>query len=108
MMRKAIVYVNDTPAGTLTEQDDYSYTFRYDPAYLNNPALTAISLTLPKKQGEYHSEHLFPFFYNLLSEGANKAIQSKVLKIDDKDYFTRLIKTAHTDTIGAVTIKELE
>lgn len=107
-MRTANVYVNNILAGTLTEHDDYSYTFRYDPAYLNNPSQTAISLTLPKKKEEYHSNHLFPFFYNLLSEGSNKAIQGKVLKIDDNDYFTRLIKTAHTDTIGAVTIKETE
>ena len=107
-MRTANVYVNNILAGTLTEHDDYSYTFRYDAAYLNNPSQTAISLTLPKQKEEYHSNHLFPFFYNLLSEGSNKAIQGKVLKIDDNDYFTRLIKTAHTDTIGAVTIKETE
>ena len=43
----------------------------------------------------------------MLSEGANKAIQSRILKIDGNDYFTLLLKTAHTDTIGAVTVKEI-
>jgi serine/threonine-protein kinase HipA len=50
---------------------------------------------------------LFPFFYGLLSEGTNKEIQSKLLKIDENDDFTRLIKTAENDTIGAITIKEI-
>lgn len=106
-MRKAHVYVNSILAGTLTENDDYSYTFRYQAEYLDNPTTTAISLTLPKRETEYTSKHLFPFFFNMLSEGANKAMQSRILKVDDKDYFTRLVKTAHTDTIGAVTIKAI-
>lgn len=107
-MRKAHVYVNDTLAGTLTEEDDRSYSFQYHRDYLYNPSTTGISLTMPKRDEAFRSDHLFPFFFNLLSEGANKAMQSRILKIDDADYFTRLVKTAHTDTIGAVTIKEIQ
>ncbi|MCR9012124.1 HipA N-terminal domain-containing protein [Gabonibacter sp. KD22] len=107
-MRQAQVYVNNVFAGILTEQDDYTYLFKYDHDYLLNPSYTAISLTLPKTEETYHSQYLFSFFFNLLAEGANETIQNRLLKIDEKDYFTRLIKTAHTDTIGAVTIKEIK
>ena len=103
-MKRAQVYVNGRPAGVLTREDDGTYTFGYDQDYLQDPAA---SLTLPKREEPYHSEHLFPFFFNMLSEGANKAIQSRILKIDGNDYFTLLLKTAHTDTIGAVTVKEI-
>lgn len=107
-MRKAQVFVNKDLAGILTENDDRSYVFEYDPYYLNDPTSSAISLTLPKSGQPYYSEYLFPFFYNLLSEGANKAIQNRFLKIDETDFFTRLVKTAYQDTIGAVTIREIK
>lgn len=107
-MRKAQVYVNKIPAGILTELDDRSYTFEYDRNYLQNPSTSAVSLTMPKTMEIYRSPYLFPFFYNLLSEGANRAIQNRILKIDDRDYFSRLVRTAYEDTIGAVTIKEIE
>jgi HipA-like protein len=47
------------------------------------------------------------FFSGLLSEGINKDIQCRLLKIDESDDFTRLIKTAGEDTIGAITVKEI-
>ena len=64
-----------------------------------------ISLTFPKSQKEYSSPVLFPFFFNMLSEGANRQLQSRLLKIDENDYFGLLAATAETDTIGAVTLK---
>ena len=42
----------------------------------------------------------------MLPEGANKAIQCKILKIDEEDAFGLLLATAHTDTIGAITVKK--
>ena len=107
-MKTANVYANGIFSGILTQYDDYSYAFRYDPQYVANPRYEAISLTLPKREEEYRSDVLFPFFFNLLSEGANKTMQSRMLKVDEKDYFALLLKTAHTDTIGAITIKEVK
>ena len=68
-MRQALVLANKVVAGTLTETDDMRYVFKYDDAYLINPQLRAISLAFPKRKEEYVSEELFPFFYNMLSEG---------------------------------------
>lgn len=106
-MRRAEVFVNKTVAGILTETDDGRYIFEYDDAYLLNSALPAIALAFPKRRKAYVSDELFPFFFNMLSENANKAVQCRMLKIDGKDAFGLLLATAKYDTIGAITIHEL-
>ncbi len=106
-MRQAIVYSNGITAGTLTETDDGKYIFQYDDSYLTDDNRKAISLSLPKRNEAFISDELFPFFYNMLSEGANKAVQCRTLKIDENDAFGLLLATAGNDTIGAVTVKKL-
>lgn len=107
-MRKAEVYRNGVLAGSLTETNEGSYIFIYDEAYFNDNTKSGISLTMPKKQMEYTSGHLFPFFYNMLSEGTNREVQSKQLKIDENDFFGLLLATAQFDTIGAITVKQIK
>lgn len=107
-MRKAKVYRNGLYAGTLTEESRKSYSFLYDDAYFRDTSKPAISLTLPKTQQEYHSEYLFPFFFNMLSEGENRKLQSTQLRIDEEDHFGLLMATAQHDTIGAVTVRPIE
>lgn len=107
-MRKAEVYRNGVLAGILTEEDRNRYSFRYDDAYFNDSNRYAISLTLPKTQQEYRSEHMFPFFGNMIAEGTNLAIQSRYLKIDERDVLSLLVATASRDTIGAVTVKLID
>lgn len=106
-MRQAEILANKKVAGLLTESDDGQYVFKYDEAYLINPALPPISLAFPKRSEEYVSNELFPFFFNMLSEGANKAAQCGTLKIDEDDAFGLLLATARHDTIGAITVKKL-
>ncbi|MDR2969263.1 MAG: HipA N-terminal domain-containing protein [Tannerellaceae bacterium] len=106
-MRKAEVLYNGVLAGALTELSPDKYVFRYDDVYFIDPKMPAVSLTLPKTRQEYHAERLFPYFYNMLSEGANRAFQSRLLKIDENDNFGLLLATAGTDTIGAITIKPI-
>lgn len=106
-MRQAEVYSNGILAGTLTETDEGTYRFRYDDAFLADSRQRAIALSFPKGQREFASETLFPFFYNMLAEGANKAYQCRTLKIDENDAFGLLLATAHTDTIGAITVKRI-
>lgn len=102
---KGAVYNNQILAGHLEKTLKGAYVFTYTVAYYQNKELPAISLTLPKNQQQYQSSQLFPFFHGLLSEGVNKDIQCSVLKIDEKDAFTRLLKTSQVDNIGAITIK---
>lgn len=106
-MRQAQIFSNDILAGMLTETDSGNYIFRYEESFLMDEKQTAISLSFPKSRREYTSETLFPFFFNMLSEGTNKAIQCQTLKIDENDAFGLLLATAHTDTIGAITVKKI-
>jgi len=106
-MRKAEIYCKGDLAGILTEINRYLFSFRYDDVYFHDKSKPAISLTLPKTQIEYHSEFLFPFFSNMLSEGANRKLQCNMLKIDEQDDFGLLLATAQYDTVGAVTVKAI-
>jgi serine/threonine-protein kinase HipA len=106
-MRVAKVFTNGVLAGTLSETDDGKYIFKYDDAYLLDSRNRAISLSLPKRKEAFVADELFPFFYNMLSEGANKALQCMTLKIDENDAFGLLLATADNDTIGAITVKKL-
>lgn len=107
-MRKAEIYRNGVLAGYLIEEDRNHYKFIYDENYFRDAAQPAISLTLPKTQKEYSVSYLFPFFFNMLSEGVNKKLQSRKFKIDEDDSFGLLLATAQYDTLGAVTVKPLE
>lgn len=104
-MRAMEVYRNGIFAGILTQENRKIFVFRYDDAYYNDKSKAAISLTLPKTQQEYNSEYLFPFFFNMLSEGVNRKLQCTQLKIDEEDNFGLLMATAQYDTIGAITVK---
>jgi HipA-like protein len=104
-METILVFRNKELAGYLTQTDDRNYIFEYEDAYFNNPAKPPVSLTLSKENKVYRSVVLFPFFYNMLSEGFNRALQSRLLHIDEKDYFGLLKETANYDTIGAITLK---
>ena len=107
-MRKLAIYRNKEFAGILTEESREEYLFRYDQAYYADTTKPAVSLTLPKSQQEYRSTVLFPFFFNMLSEGVNRQLQTRLLKIDEQDHFGLLSATAQYDTIGAITVKPIE
>lgn len=106
-MRKAQVFSNNILAGILSETDDGKYIFKYDEKYLLDSNARAISLSMPKRDEPFVADELFPFFYNMLSEGANKTLQCMTLKIDENDSFGLLLSTAYNDTIGAITVKKL-
>ena len=71
-MRTVDVYLDNRLAGRLTERNRYDYEFAYTAHYLADPETTAIALSLPKREKPYRSSRIFPFFTNLLPEGANR------------------------------------
>ncbi len=105
---KGIVYNNSILAGYLEKDANGKYIFRYDDLYFQRTEIPPISLTLPKTRQVHYSDKLFSFFYGLLSEGVNKDIQCRLLKIDENDHFTRLLQSAGDDTIGAITVKQVK
>ncbi len=107
-MREAKVLFKDEEAAILTQHDNGSFTFCYLDDWLNDKEKPSISLTLPKSEQPFHSEFLFPFFYNMLPEGSNKQVVCKLNRIDKEDYFGLLMTTAKNDSIGAVRIVKIE
>ena len=106
-MRQLDVYVNSQKAGVLTEQNLGSgYTFLYDDAYLASDG-SSISLTLPKRKEAYNSPSLFPFFMNMLPEGANRRVICRLYRIDESDFFGLLSAMAGKDFIGAVHVEKV-
>ena len=106
-MRIAEIYRNGILTGTLTEDDEQNFIFKYDAVYFADESLPSISLTLSKKKRQYVSPFLFPFFSNMLAEGENREVQSRQLQIDSKDQMGLLLATAQSDTIGNITVKEI-
>lgn len=106
-MRAAKILYKGEFAGILTQLHSSSFYFNYTDDWLSDPLKPSISLTLPKSQVKFSSETLFPFFYHLLPEGANKRIVCRIFKIDEDDEFGILLHTSKTDTIGAVTLKRI-
>jgi len=105
-MQTGIVYANGTKAGILRKNDEGDFTFVYDSEYLADVLSPPVSLTLPKQLQPFTSSVLFPFFFGLLAEGNAAKEQCLALKIDENDYFTRLLKTTNSNCIGFVTVKE--
>jgi len=107
-MRQVAVYFNDVEAGILTEEHPgYGYTFKYNEKYLNS-SCPRVSVNLPKRSEPYEAQHLFPFFANMLPEGANRRIICRSLRIDEEDLFGLLVAMADQDFIGAVNVRSIK
>lgn len=107
-MRQAKVFFKRQEAGHLTQHDDGNFVFEYKDEWTGNPDRPPISPTLPKTRPKHYSNHLLPFFYNMLPEGTNKRLVCQQLRIDTNDAFGLLLATANNDTIGAVTLREIQ
>lgn len=107
-MQKAKVYRNNEEIGLLQKDDAGVYHFVYTISYLVSEEALSISVHFPLQEEAFSSEILFPFFFNLLAEGSIKEMQCRELKIDSEDNFTRLIKTTEFNTIGSITLKEVQ
>ena len=81
------------------------YEFRYAREYLRDAGAPSVAFSLSKREAVHRSKVLFPFFFGLLAEGPQKALQCRYLKIDERDHFTRLVETCREGVIGAVYVK---
>jgi len=108
-MRQGEVYIRGIKAGLLTEHNRHDYEFKYYDEYLQNEDnyRFPVSVHLPLRKEAYKSKYLFSYFYNMLSEGANRMAQALYYHLDPKDDFGILLETAEYDTIGTVTVKKI-
>ncbi len=104
-MKQAKIYMYNSFAGTLTE-DENGYKFEYNSAYLLSEYAEAISLTLPLSDKPYLSNILHPFFDGLIPEGWLLDIAEKNWKINNRDRMSLLLACCK-DCIGAVSVQPL-
>jgi len=91
-------------AGMLIEvKKNEKYRFIYDEEYDGQP----ISVTMPVEKKEFQYEQFPPFFEGLLPEGVNLEMLLRTKKIDRNDAFSQLMAVGE-DTVGAVTVREVE
>jgi len=106
-MQSGKVFRNDIFTGVISRNRNGVYSFVYDESYLQKEGAKAISLNLSLQSEPFVSPYLFSFFANMLAEGEIKEMQCKSLRIDKEDDFSRLLKTTHENTIGSITIEEV-
>lgn len=103
-MRKAIIYYNDIPAGTLTETDEGEFVFQYEKKYVQDYPKRFLTFTMPVRPKPYIDKRLFPFFDGLIPEGWLLEIASKNWKINQNDRMGLLLACCQ-NCIGAVSVQ---
>ena len=81
-MKCVTVYVKGIEAGVLARFRHGGYEFRYTRAYRESPR-PSVAFSIPKRKAVHRSQVLFPFFYGLLAEGAQKRMQCRTMRIDE-------------------------
>lgn len=104
-MRQGEIWVHDTLAGILTE-DDNGYSFKYLNEYLKRDTATPVSLTMPLQEEVFLSESLFPFFDGLIPEGWLLDIAHKNWKLNPRDRMELLLATCR-DCIGNISVRSI-
>ena len=105
-MKQAKVFISNTLAGILTE-DDAGYEFMYLPEYLASDSAIPVSLTLPLSDKPYRDKVLFPFFDGLIPEGWLLDIAEQSWKISARDRFSLLLACCK-DCIGNISVIPME
>ena len=105
--RLEVMYKEHIKAGELWV-DGNGFHFEYDDAFIANESTRPISVNMPKEQKSYHSTELFHYFKSILSEGENRRQICKALRIDPSDDWGLLVHSCQNDTIGAITVKNID
>ena len=78
-MKCVTVYVKGIEAGVLARFRHGGYEFRYTREYRQSTR-PSVAFSIPKRKAVHRSQVLFPFFYGLLAEGAQKRMQCRTTK----------------------------
>ena len=89
-MRLCKVFVHDVEAGILQETDDRQYIFTYLEDYKGEP----VCLAMPVRIAPYQSAFLFPYFFNMLSEGIDEEQKKQFKALIRCDYGFSISTTA--------------
>lgn len=82
-------------------------SFIYSKDWLSTPGNFPLSITMPLSQDKYPSEIVYPWFHNLLPEGAALQTVANILKVVETDVFGALARIGH-DVPGGIEIRRPE
>lgn len=105
-MKSLRIFNGSKYAGILIQHAVNDYEFAYDASYLRGQNYP-LSPTLPLREEPFRSGFLFPFFFNLLPEGANKETVCRMRHIDEEDYFSLLASFSGKDFIGHISVESI-
>lgn len=97
------VYLNDSLAGHLSLDEKRRFVFRYATEWLNTPAATPLSLSLPLRATPYEDDSARPFFANLLPEAEIRKAVARRLGISELNDFA-LLEAIGGECAGAVSL----
>lgn len=104
-LRRALVQIDGTRVGTLSELPGGTTRFAYDPDNLARAEPLALAPTLPVRAEPYDSPGLHPIFEGLLPQGWLLDLDLRKYALRPSDQFGLLLATGR-DTIGAIEIIE--
>jgi len=97
------IYLRGKLVGYLWLDERTRFIFQYNTEILNNPASTALSISLPLRAEPYTDDTSRPFFANILPESEIRRIITKRLGISEhNDYM--LLKIIGGECAGAVSV----
>lgn len=96
------VYLNDRFAGRLREERG-QFIFAYEPAWLESGDFIPLSVTMPKRVGEFPDSVARPFFENLLPEGQIRSAIARLKQVSARNTFA-LLGEIGGDCAGAVSL----
>lgn len=95
------VWWDDRIAGTLSIDRHGELGFAYAEGWLDDPALTPLSQSLPKRPEPFSRREVRPFFAGLLPEEAQREVIAQALGISQANDF-RLLEALGGDVAGAL------
>lgn len=104
-LRRAVVQIDGTRVGTLSELPGGATRFAYDPDNLTRAEPLALAPTLPVRAEPYDSPGLHPILEGLLPQGWLLDLDLRKYALRPSDQFGLLLATGR-DTIGAIEIIE--
>jgi serine/threonine-protein kinase HipA len=103
MIKSLCVWWDGAVVGALQIDEHGDLAFRYDAAWLADPAKRAISISLPKRAEAFNRRETRPFFAGLLPDEGQREAVARALGVSKGNDF-RLLEQLGGDVAGALTL----
>jgi len=103
MIKSLVVWWDGVRVGVLRIDENGDLEFVYDPAWVEDAARPAVSISLPKRRESFNRRETRPFYAGLLPEEAQRDAVAHALGVSRANDF-RLLERLGGDVAGALTL----